>query len=185
MDHLAGQAGDRLVLGTDDQGRVEGEAIATAVAGGGQVRDLASDAEIQLGRVAQDQGAAGAAGSRPLPVRGGDRLAGDTVGVQEAVCGLGLGPALHLAGDTGGGVGGHPGGDEDQPLGAPLIAQVGEAELLAGPAAGVDLERVDGLVTSPIRWRSSRPCVTARPRVLLSIKSPGRRKAHWNPAPRS
>ena len=125
MDPLAGQADDPLVLGPDDQGGMEVEAIAAAVARGGQVGDPAADAEVQLGRVAQDQEAAGAAGPRPLPVRGGDRLEGDAVGVQEAIGGLGLGPALHLPGDAGGGVGGHPGGDEGQPLGAPPIAQVG------------------------------------------------------------
>ena len=185
VDPLAGQADDPLVLGPDDQGGMEVEAIAAAVAGGGQVGDLAMDAEVQLGRVAQDQEAAGPAGPRPLPVRGGDRLEGDAVGVQEAVGGLGLGPALHLAGDAGGGVGGHPGGDEDQPLGAPSIAQVGRAELLAGPAAGVDLEGVHGLVTSPIRWRSSRPCLTARPRVPCRSDHRDGERSHWNPAARS
>jgi len=53
------------------------------------------------------------------------------------------------------------------------------------PAAGVDLERVHALVVSPIRWRSSRPCLIAWPRVRLSIRSPRRGKAHWNLAARS
>ena len=130
---------------------MEVEAIAAAVARGGQVCDLAMDAEVQLGRVAHDQEAAGAASSRPLPVRGGDRPEGDTVGVQEAIRGLGLGPTLHRPGDAGGGVGGHPGGDEGQPLGTPSVAQIGEAELLAGPDAGVDPGCVHGVVISPIR----------------------------------
>ena len=159
VDPLAGQAEDPLVLGPDDQRGMEVEAVAAAVAGGCQVGDPAMDAEVQLGGVAQDQEAPGPAGPRPSPVRGGDRLEGDAVGVQEAVGGLDLGPALHLPGDAGGGVGGHPGGDAGQPLRAPSIAQVGGAKLLEGPGVGVDLEGIHGHAnpTTPRPIRRSCP----------------------------
>jgi hypothetical protein len=122
------------------------------------------DAEVQLGRVSQDQEASGPAGPRPAPVRGGDRLEGDAVGIQEAVCGLGLGPALHLPGDAGGGVGGHPGGDAGQPPGASLVAQIGWGELLAGPGVGVDLKRVhdEANPTTPRPIRRSGPTTRLR-----------------------